>query len=233
MMNTENRQARECIVCFDSDVEFSPEPLTSCCFHRPEMCVSCVAQIIRTEVKNPSNIRCRSQNCEKIFDYDDVRRGLGSDANTFTQYDEILYIKLLQRDENYVTCLDGRCGAGQFHMGHGVHGSGNYPVVICYKCGAKTCFKHRIAWHEGYTCEEWDARNEESTKGDILFKEWVATKAKRCPGCNNALEKKSGCNHFTCAPPGGCGHQFCWECLAPYVLANGSLTVEHNPPCKG
>lgn len=224
---------KECIICYDSDVKFSPEPLTSRCSHSPDACISCIAESIRIQIidhNNPSNIRCPSTNCDQVFEYEDVRRGLGNDSTTFTRYDEILIIKLLQRDEGYVTCLNASCGAGQVHT---THGTDNYPIVTCYKCSAKTCYKHRVEWHEGYSCEEWDNRERIVTKEDILSTEWVAAKAKRCPECNNALEKKEGCNHFTCAPPGGCGHEFCWECLAPYVLVGRRRTAEHKPPCVG
>merc|ERR1711904_639787 len=33
---------------------------------------------------------------------------------------------------------------------------------------------------------------------------------KRCPKCNQAIEKVSGCNHMVCAT---CGVHFCWRCL--------------------
>ncbi len=38
----------------------------------------------------------------------------------------------------------------------------------------------------------------------------------QCPKCGQGIEKNEGCDHMTCKKPGGCGHEFCWRCLAPY-----------------
>lgn len=81
--------SKSCIICLDSDVEFSSEPLPSGCSHPPEACVSCIAQTIKVQVvdrMNPSNIRCPSEDCSQLFGYDDVRRGLGEDTQTFDRY---------------------------------------------------------------------------------------------------------------------------------------------------
>jgi len=46
---------------------------------------------------------------------------------------------------------------------------------------------------------------------------WIIINTKQCPMCNKSIEKNQGCNHITCAKnSGGCGHDFCWICLAPW-----------------
>lgn len=49
---------------------------------------------------------------------------------------------------------------------------------------------------------------------------------KQCPSCHIYLEKSGGCDHFTCrAGQGGCGHEFCWLCDAPYNGPRGIRAV--------
>ncbi|KAI1773098.1 hypothetical protein F4818DRAFT_443461 [Hypoxylon cercidicola] len=44
------------------------------------------------------------------------------------------------------------CETGQ------VHPSGdNLALVLCRRCNRHFCFRHRIAWHTDYTCDEYDA----------------------------------------------------------------------------
>jgi hypothetical protein len=43
------------------------------------------------------------------------------------------------------------CGSAQ------IHESGNTsPIVTCVDCGNRFCFRHRVAWHETLTCDEYD-----------------------------------------------------------------------------
>lgn len=60
---------------------------------------------------------------------------------------------------------------------------------------------------------------------------------RRCPGCGAGVEKNGGCDHMTCrtAGGGGCGHEFCWRCLAPYQGPEGIRAVgnkAHKPACQ-
>jgi hypothetical protein len=50
---------------------------------------------------------------------------------------------------------------------------------------------------------------------------WLLEHTKPCPGCSAAIERNRGCNHMACK---GCGHEFCWVCLAQVVLKAGSTT---------
>ena len=69
-----------------------------------------------------------------------------------------------------------------------------FPIVECYRCGAKTCYQHRVEWHEGYSCKEWDKREERWTREEILSREWIDDQTKRCPGrgCNRPVRKFKG-----------------------------------------
>ena len=37
-----------------------------------------------------------------------------------------------------------------------------------------------------------------------------------CPNCHEMIQKNGGCDHMTCQPPGGCGHEFWFTCGCDY-----------------
>ena len=39
---------------------------------------------------------------------------------------------------------------------------------------------------------------------------------KPCPNCHEMIQKNGGCDHMTCRPPGGCGHEFWFTCGCDY-----------------
>ena len=46
--------------------------------------------------------------------------------------------------------------------------------------------------------------------------QWLSKHSKPCPNCTNPIEKNGGCDHMTCQPPFGCGHEFWYSCGCPY-----------------
>ena len=55
----------------------------------------------------------------------------------------------LSKEQSFVWCTS--CSAGQFHIS-----SSDCPEVICNSCSATTCFNHRIPFHKGLTCAQYD-----------------------------------------------------------------------------
>ena len=51
---------------------------------------------------------------------------------------------------------------------------------------------------------------------DDLTMQWLNDNSKECPNCKQRVEKNGGCDHMTCRPPGGCGHEWWWSCGCPY-----------------
>jgi ariadne-1 len=74
-------------------------------------------------------------------------------------------------------------------------------VVVC-QCLKQYCLKCGNFSHPGSVCPP--------PKKTVV---WLEKHSKQCPNCKEAIQKRSGCNHMTCAPPGGCGYQFCWLCM--------------------
>lgn len=222
----------ECIVCrseFHKDYLSSVLP-TAACNHLPEVCIVCLRQIILTAVEAGSStgsIRCPSSDCKQNLEYQDVQKW--ATAEVFDRFDMLLLRKALCQYEHYVFCPAPNCGAGQEHVG----GESN-NIVTCYSCGTKQCFTHQTKWHEGFTCAQWDEHMQISLEQQAMTEEWIQKETKPCsgPGCGKRIQKVDGCDHMTCRPPGGCGYQFCWFCLAPWLEIIAHDNSRHYDHCK-
>ncbi|KIM22908.1 hypothetical protein M408DRAFT_322325, partial [Serendipita vermifera MAFF 305830] len=222
--------ANECIVCRSDAgaVEFPTEAPTSACNHAPHACVGCLQQIILVSITSGdyiTGILCFSPDCAQKLDYYDIQKF--ATRETFDRYDKLLLQDSLRTVEHYVLCLEPSCAAGQEHTG----GESN-NIVKCHSCGTKQCFRHQVLWHEGFSCAQWDEHQRGTIMRQEISNEWIQANTKPCPRCNGRLMKAEGCDHFTCKPPGGCGHQFCWECLAPWAIIISGDNSKHYDRCR-
>jgi E3 ubiquitin-protein ligase RNF14 len=117
-------------------------------------------------------------------------------------------------------CAHPGCGEGLLHEG----GAGS-PVITCPSCRRRTCFNHRGPFHDGQTCEQHDR----AAAADLA---WFKAHAKRCPRCGEGIQKQGGCDHMTCRRPSGCGHEFCWVCLADYGPIRAHGNHHHEKKCS-
>ncbi|KAH8654430.1 hypothetical protein BGZ60DRAFT_418504 [Tricladium varicosporioides] len=51
-----------------------------------------------------------------------------------------LFITML----NFIHCLNLACNSGQTYSN-----SANQPIMACTACSSKTCYMHKMPWHEG------------------------------------------------------------------------------------
>jgi len=94
-------------------------------------------------------------------------------------------------------------------------GLGNSSGLVECSCGARWCFECCNDEHQPVPCTCVVAWNKKSIdSGSDLT--WIMANTKPCPKCQNPIEKNGGCMHMTCRKPGGCGHEFCWICLADW-----------------
>jgi hypothetical protein len=77
------------------------------------------------------------------------------------------------------------------------------PIFICENCGAKSCYFHKVAWHENQTCEQYDKREKPIDSATEIY---LSEKTKRCPSCKMYIQRVEGCSHMTCR----CSYEFCW-----------------------
>ncbi|KAI3986172.1 hypothetical protein MKX01_004316 [Papaver californicum] len=89
----------------------------------------------------------------------------------------------------------------------------------CMKCDGYFCFKCKVPWHNGMTCEAYQAQK--SSEDDAKLKNLAETKLwRQCKKCNHMIELVWGCYHITCR----CGHEFCYTCGAVWINKTPSGT---------
>ncbi|KAG9085288.1 hypothetical protein FS749_004560 [Ceratobasidium sp. UAMH 11750] len=209
-----------CVVCFESDplVRFAERSPTADCAHGATVCVGCLERHILGAIHHGGNVdvRCPHEGCGKKLEYWDIY-GSVRDWGMLVYYEVLLLKREAEGEKDFVWCKNPKCRSGQIHR------NGKYnPVVVCETCNAKSCYNHDRPWHEGLTCEQYDKlrQDEEQNKATARY---LAQHTKPCPKCHRKIERNGGCDHMVCRPPGGCGHEFCWECLD---------SDSHKPSCS-
>ncbi|EUC62938.1 IBR domain protein [Rhizoctonia solani AG-3 Rhs1AP] len=63
--------------------------------------------------------------------------------------------------------------------------------------------------------------------------DYMKVHTKPCPSCTAPIAKYGdGCDHMKCAPPGGCGFEFCWLCLCDFEPIRQDGNHRHEAFCK-
>jgi hypothetical protein len=127
--------------------------------------------------------------------------------------------KCLQGMPDFRWCAKPGCGYGGL-------ASAEDSFYTCDKCRGRTCYRHRVPWHTGVSCDDYDATaraSEENATSSFLKSE-----TKACPRCSApSTKKKSGCDHVTCL----CGYEYCWRCLADFRPIRREGNHRHNSTC--
>ncbi|KAM7192229.1 hypothetical protein V8F33_008503 [Rhypophila sp. PSN 637] len=140
---------------------FPTTNLTDSCNEHPLPCLSCVTSAITSDftgrIFSPTQIRCPV--CAAALGYSTVLKYATREIRE--QYERLTLVKALQGDQKFVLC---KCGTGQIHETGAAQ-----PIVTCLQCRGKSCFVHRMAWHENLTCVEYDALQKDPVGFDSSF----------------------------------------------------------------
>jgi hypothetical protein len=217
---------QECIIC--AETKPIPRNFPSSSHHFPQCdhehlaCITCYtthARNIVTARGNWDHLTCPQ--CNTGISGRELRALLPS--SSVLSLNRIVRQKKFETDPNYHWCPQPNCGSGQlYHPKKNQNLQNLYydplwyneqNMVTCKKCKRKTCFKHKIPWHEGYSCARFEDSHPEAdvlrTNGERLKKT-----GKKCPGCDWYVEKD-----------GGCGHMYC-ECHIALAVVCTALFVE-------
>lgn len=224
------RAGSPCSICLDTPREFSELPPTAHCTHVSTICSSCLEQHISHAVltRGSTTLTCPDPGCRQTMTYADVLRGAKHNKACLDRYETLLLRWTLHQDPKFVWCKNPTCGWGQLHE------SGTAaPIVTCQVCRTRSCSIHDVPWHTGLTCEQYTAQTRRQGE-ERASQSYIEQHAKRCPNtsCRRPIIKVDGCDHMTCRRPAGCGHEFCWVCLADYRLIRRDGNHRHNPTCR-
>lgn len=225
-------EMRECAACTENkhQTDFPIECPTVRCEHLPNTCLECMKTWMRNELdaKGCDGLKCPE--CPQTLDYHEVKAMASKE--TFEAYDRLAMRKALGELDEFAWCLNARCGNGQLN-------EDKNHYMICESCGYRQCLTHKVAWHDGESCEQYDYRisgrqaedderhtreREDRKRYDEMRDEQKA--AKRRAEEEKKTESMIGTVSKQC--PGGCGwriqrnegcdhmtckkcrHEFCW-----------------------
>ncbi|KUJ10530.1 uncharacterized protein LY89DRAFT_689742 [Mollisia scopiformis] len=195
--------AIECHICAESYelADFPPSTqITSSCDHKynERTCVYCLQQTIAGAVSEGQLNRIVCPFCPAPLSREEVKRY--ATREIFSRYDYLV----MRANPDLVMCLGLDCGSGQVHTGED-------PMMICQACSFKTCAVHKLPWHEGQTCEEFDmddSQIERLEEAEATAKLLATEQAQICPNCHQGVSRIDGCDHMTCR----CGMEWCYQC---------------------
>ncbi|CAF0915707.1 unnamed protein product [Adineta ricciae] len=218
---------QECqICCEDKPACDYGLPLTTTCQHIYQTtCNKCVIRYVEKAFEETcrDDVRCPEPDCDGQLDYNVVKYILscGDDKKVFDRYDRFILHRQLEQMDEFIWCSNPDCGMGQLSDS----GSEN-NIITCFNCHKRTCFTHRVPWHEGLTCAEYDETKDADDEASQL---WMIQNSKKCPNCPYRIEKNDGCDHMKCMK---CSYEFCWSCLADYERIRKDGNHRHHPNCK-
>lgn len=251
----EDELARECMACAETKQphEFPDQPPTTRCQHPSTTCRTCLNSWIEAELGARSGTGLRCPECQQTMEHREIQAA--ASAKMFAAYERRVTLNALASLPEFAWCLSPRtCGSGQLNV------DGN-PFMICEACGYRQCTKHRMAWHDGETCRQYESRASTSTRAqdesrkiieESKTEAMIGTVSKQCPGgCGWRLDKYEGCDHVRCTR---CGYEFCWyvlfhrcrsrrirpltdvclfrECLASWDGIQQWSNTAHRPDCR-
>jgi hypothetical protein len=111
------------------------------------------------------------------------------------RYDLKSTISAFDHDDSFIYCLGPGCPSGQVHFEQDAQ-----PIVTCNFCQFRTCFTHKVPWHDPLTCSQYDEQKKDRKEQEEASEKLIAETTKPCPSieCGWKIEKNEGCDHMTC-----------------------------------
>jgi ariadne-1 len=204
--NTDTKgESFECPVCYD-DVPMHLTSKATGCSHR--ICNNCWKSYLTTRIKDNiprSTILCMTPKCDIVLSEPFIMNFVDEDMKE--KYEHSLLEEYVASNKKMTWCPSVP------FCGFAIKIITDIPTlqvpIIC-KCGCSFCFTCKGESHLPATCEMMSSWHKKS-KSEALSMEWIESHAKKCPKCQNPIEKNGGCNHMTCSR---CFCDFCWICGA-------------------
>ncbi|KAK5081735.1 hypothetical protein LTR05_007869 [Lithohypha guttulata] len=195
-------ETKDCDICAETKTVPQYFPEISTCDHDATVCSECYQKQFETKIEENKAEGWEACTCplcnesvprneaEALFIRDKVRKLNAT-------------IKQAQREAatNFVWCPNPKCNHGQ------LHNPSKKAYGHCRKCRTKICVEHRVRWHAGLSCLEYDETQDldQTVQKNILE---IKRTTKPCPYCKVRVKKEGGCNHMVC---GGCRKNWMWN----------------------
>ncbi|KRX10340.1 hypothetical protein PPERSA_03647 [Pseudocohnilembus persalinus] len=192
--NQSQKQIFQCEICLEDNLKSSQIfKMVGCQHYCCKVCsIEYLKQLINTS--QVMSIKCIQDGCKNIIQQQTVQKVV--DEQTYTKYLKFKNRIKHSNDPNVKFCIQPDCEE--------VVKLGPNNLCQCI-CGMKFCGRCNGIWHPQKTCEQTiDQEFKEYAKSNIV---------QNCPKCKSKIEKKSGCNHITCAM---CKYEWCWLCRSKY-----------------
>ncbi|KAJ8064808.1 hypothetical protein OCU04_007118 [Sclerotinia nivalis] len=192
----------ECAICAETVLKSETWcSITDTCEHPngDRTCKACLNTSISTAVEYGllNGIKCPL--CPAVLTYNDILQKVSADV--FKRYSYLR--EKASRPDTFTMCLGPNCGGGQIH-------EGPEPLMICNHCKFKTCVKHKLPWHEGQSCDDFDIEDSqiERLEQEEATAKLLAKDSRMCPQCQECVVRSEGCDHMQCR----CGKSWCYLC---------------------
>ncbi|TGO37743.1 hypothetical protein BHYA_0090g00330 [Botrytis hyacinthi] len=211
----------ECVICAEDVLRVNTwSNITGDCQHRDTLiCRECLDLSITTDIEYGllNGIKCPL--CSAVLTDQDVL--CKASTGVLERYSYLR--EKASRPDTFVMCLGPKCGGGQIH-------EGPEPLMVCDHCKFKTCVKHKLPWHEGQSCDEFDVDDSqiERLEQEEATAKLLAKDSRICPKCKECVVRSDGCDHMECR----CGNSWCYLCGADWenILRLGDAAHGRNCP---
>ncbi|CAD6445631.1 6f4d0a23-bb51-45b0-9679-f96c73812993 [Sclerotinia trifoliorum] len=217
----------ECRICMETlaPENFPQSRITSTCAHHPAVCCQCLTTHINIQLQTKASDKILCPECpEKVSDAEIKSY---ASPEVLERTGRRTFIVSLQHLPNFTFCLSPTCESGQIHTG------ADQPMMTCTTCNFKTCFIHKLPWHEDLTCAEFDIFNQARIRQEAASEAWIIQHARLCPNpeCGMRIQKKTGCDHLICECD-YCLFEFCWCCCADFRTIKRQGNDGHKEHCQ-
>lgn len=211
---------RKCNACLtEQPFDQFHERFSNLCQHvERTICNKCIYNKGKSllETSNMIEFNCPEAHCKAKFNPKQIRQLLSDVHNTESIGNLNRHSKShsLERKTEFVWCAHEECGSGQFH----ILNQNTSPIVTCVLCKRQTCALHRVKWHKGITCNEYDQQQKVPVIG-----------IKQCSKCQSNIEESPGYDRVICSK---CRCEYCWECMSDYRQIQRSGSHHHKTTCS-
>lgn len=181
---------RTCLVCDELKLltRFPTVSHVSSHNHDNDVCNECYAQHLEVQVDTKMWDQITCPQCPATLQKDDIN--ILATPVVRERYQYLFERATRSNDPSYRQCFSTTCTSGQLHDGE--------LVFACQTCGRKHCTTCEVNWHDGETCEQYQARHQAQQQQETASAEMIQSTTKSCPQCDANIEKSIGCDHMIC-----------------------------------